>query len=1010
MFSTTLLVLFHLIILPVPSHSVNFTLITIAMSDGGRNGFFRTNPPVDILIDMFKASNPVALRNFTHVALRFQKNSLADSERLMQTEPPPEDCSTGAQHVTEMLASFYYDNQQLFSGQLTQQFPLLNIDSCPNIVMEVANFASATSTFLGLRSASLEFSDNVRFPTTLNLFVMPFQFFSYTLGYLARQFSWRELNVVYLKNDNKGFSFAHRTRLLEFLPYDYLQTGDFIAVPTVSSDSAPDVLVANLTDQRAWDLVVQKRVSLLLLPPDQLRLFMVPKTIRNFEVSFRLELRNESEVFIAYGTEGIPSRDNIFWNSDNEETDQVALKAFRALLIIKDGSELWAGAPNLSRTILAEYSKRYNWTMNIKDLAIVNTIRTIEWVEVFVETFLRLESRLPNLTVQQFVKDALNRTYDLPSRKFYLNEIGIMIVPVPILRLSPSGEFETILTFSVPTHTFQFPLASLDWFGNDTLPRDFPVCGINGEKCLSQEIKELLRILVPVMCFVLTIAVAIVIFVIRRRTLNEDLAYLLLQKDQLSLNEDPSHSHGSDVDAFLSQHNGLMGLTGKYGERNVFAKTLQLERTRNRLPQGKESALLQEALLMSRTRHANLVNFYGIILGTTTCQVIYERPVNGNILALLRAAPFLQTLSCVSLWWSTLLRVSISFTNPNCLTTAISAAKSVCNKDFRSDYQAADVLGFGKVLAGLLASDASAAVRPDRVEKLNNVTISSPHHMRDRCLNLDPQWRPTSHDLSMWTKDRKLFGRNIVDLLLDRLQTFANELEADVNAKTADLLEERRKLDELLLEMLPSLIITKLRNNEPIDAELFDSATVLFSDIPVFPRIVEQCGPLDVLQFLAQMHSAFDKVVRSFDVYKVETINDSYVVVSGLPVRNGEGHAAEICRLALKLRLSGNGVQVPGWGGCSPALRLGLNSGPVAAGVVGSRMPRFGDTMNTASRMESHGQANKIHVSPSSRHLAELHGQSQSPKDFEFISRGRIAIKGKGLIETFWLQSTTAHV
>ncbi|OWA54242.1 hypothetical protein BV898_18653, partial [Hypsibius exemplaris] len=550
MSSMTLLVLFFLIILPAPSHCVNFTLITIAMSDGGRNGFLRTNPPADIIIDMLKASNPVALRNFTHVALRFQKNSLADSERLMQTEPPPEDCSIGVQHVTEILAEFYYDNQQLFSGDLTQQFPLLNIDSeqlyrsnyhaslnsvwkevqfldlsgCPNVATEVANFASATSTFLGLRSSWLEFSNNIRFPSTINLFAMPFEFFTYTLVHLARQFSWRELNVVYLENDNKGFSFAHRTRFFEFLHYADLRTGDFIAVPTVSSDSAPDVLVANLIDQRAWDLVVQKRV-------------------------------------------------------------------------IQDGSELWAGAPNLSRTILAEYSKRYNWTMDNKDLAVVDAIRTMEWLEVFVETFLRLESRLPNLTVQQFVKDALNRSYDLPSRKFFLDETGTMIVPVPVLRLKPSGEFQIMLTFSVPTHTFQFPLTSLDWFGNDTLPGDFPACGINGEKCLSQEIKELLRILVPVMCFVLTIAVAIVIFVIRRRTSNEDLVHLLLQKNQLSLNEDLSHRHGSDVDAFLSQNNGLMGLTGKYGEHDVFAKTLQLERTRNRVPQGKESALLQEALL-----------------------------------------------------------------------------------------------------------------------------------------------------------------------------------------------------------------------------------------------------------------------------------------------------------------------------------------------------------------------------------------------------------------------------
>ena len=75
-----------------------------------------------------------------------------------------------------------------------------------------------------------------------------------------------------------------------------------------------------------------------------------------------------------------------------------------------------------------------------------------------------------------------------------------------------------------------------------------------------------------------------------------------------------------------------------------------------------------------------------------------------------------------------------------------------------------------------------------------------------------------------------------------------------------------------------SLIIKRLRNNEPVEPEYFESATVLFSDIPVFGKIVADCGPLDVIAFLGQIHSAFDDVVARFDVYKVETINDSYVV------------------------------------------------------------------------------------------------------------------------------------
>jgi class 3 adenylate cyclase len=147
-------------------------------------------------------------------------------------------------------------------------------------------------------------------------------------------------------------------------------------------------------------------------------------------------------------------------------------------------------------------------------------------------------------------------------------------------------------------------------------------------------------------------------------------------------------------------------------------------------------------------------------------------------------------------------------------------------------------------------------------------------------------------------------------------------------------------------------VISKLRNQETITAELYESVTTLFSDIPVFTRLVTECAPIEVVTFLSQIHSDFDRVVSSFDAYKVETINDSYVVcatekinlfflmkilmkisplflkvVSGLPLRNDDRHAIEICRLALGLRVAGNSILLPSWGDIGVCPRIGINSG-----------------------------------------------------------------------------------
>ncbi|XP_055348032.1 atrial natriuretic peptide receptor 2-like [Paramacrobiotus metropolitanus] len=213
-------------------------------------------------------------------------------------------------------------------------------------------------------------------------------------------------------------------------------------------------------------------------------------------------------------------------------------------------------------------------------------------------------------------------------------------------------------------------------------------------------------------------------------------------------------------------------------------------------------------------------------------------------------------------------------------------------------------------------------------------------------------------------------------------------------------MDEQSKVDSLLREMLPESVVNHLRNKRTVTAEHFDCVTLLFSDIPQFGPIVGQCALLQTIALLNILYTVFDSILPRFDVYKVETIGDSYLLASGLPTRNGSRHAGEIARMTLSMLQASESIHSP----IDPAerlrLRVGIHSGHCAAGVVGLKMPRyclFGDTINTASRMETHGAASRIHVSGTTKHLLDQIG------GFKTETRGTIFIKGKGEMVTFWL-------
>ncbi|XP_054768517.2 adenylate cyclase, germination specific-like [Lytechinus pictus] len=218
--------------------------------------------------------------------------------------------------------------------------------------------------------------------------------------------------------------------------------------------------------------------------------------------------------------------------------------------------------------------------------------------------------------------------------------------------------------------------------------------------------------------------------------------------------------------------------------------------------------------------------------------------------------------------------------------------------------------------------------------------------------------------------------------------------------RTDELKQEKKMTESLLYQLLPRKVANQIRAKQQVCAESFDAVTIFFSDIVGFTRISAHINPIEVVGMLNDLYSCFDGRIDVYDVYKVETIGDAYMVASGCPERNGDKHVKEIATMSIDLRSAVKQVHVPRSPSIKLQVRIGIHTGPCVAGVVGIKMPRyclFGDTVNTASRMESNGLPNKIHLS------GECYEALSKDTTYVMEKRGEVQIKGKGLMTTYWL-------
>ncbi len=229
--------------------------------------------------------------------------------------------------------------------------------------------------------------------------------------------------------------------------------------------------------------------------------------------------------------------------------------------------------------------------------------------------------------------------------------------------------------------------------------------------------------------------------------------------------------------------------------------------------------------------------------------------------------------------------------------------------------------------------------------------------------------------------------------LIERQMRVQYDDERTIEHQREIIEEQRRQADDLLLNILPEKIVERLKRFPGVIAERFDDVTVLFADIVSFTPFAARVSADEVVAMLNDVFSRFDELARRHGVEKIKTVGDAYVAAGGLPEPCPD-HAQAVADLALDMRES---VEAVGSDDHRFELRIGIASGPVVAGVIGHHKFAYdlwGDTVNTAARMESHGIPGEIQISPSTHdHLRSSHRMTQ---------RGTVEVKGKGPVPT-WL-------
>lgn len=250
------------------------------------------------------------------------------------------------------------------------------------------------------------------------------------------------------------------------------------------------------------------------------------------------------------------------------------------------------------------------------------------------------------------------------------------------------------------------------------------------------------------------------------------------------------------------------------------------------------------------------------------------------------------------------------------------------NKQRRSDQkwivqskngrQAADIYSFAMVMYEIIFQSLPFPESTDMNGLADTISDGS-RHMRPQiqdqmkihpdlvallidCWSENPEIRPSIRRVRLNTEMALKVKGSLVDQMMRVMETYANNLEKIVKERTGLLEEANLKADRLLSQLLPAYVANELKLGRPVPPKLFSSATIMFSDIVGFTQICADSSPLEVVNLLNGLYSGFDEIIRQNNGYKVETIGDEYLVVSGIPEENGTRHIMHISDIALEMR------------------------------------------------------------------------------------------------------------
>lgn len=242
-----------------------------------------------------------------------------------------------------------------------------------------------------------------------------------------------------------------------------------------------------------------------------------------------------------------------------------------------------------------------------------------------------------------------------------------------------------------------------------------------------------------------------------------------------------------------------------------------------------------------------------------------------------------------------------------------------------------------------------------------------------------------------------VLGIVILKILLSHQR---KKIEKEFQEKYSGLITQKEKSEKLLANLLPKQTAEELQNKGKVSSRRFRMVTVLFSDIHGFTKIVEQMNPEDLIDELDKFFMHFDSVVEKYNIEKIKTVGDAYMCAGGIPNKN-RTNPIEVILAAMEIQQYMKNMQINTKGGRKAiwGLRIGVHTGPVIAGVVGTKKVSYdiwGDTVNTASRMESSGAVSEINISGMTYMLV---------KEFFICEyRGRMPIKYKGNIDMYFVK------